>query len=150
MPTRCVGTLAMGVGVSGSGGGRGRESGGGIEWEPGWESEAPWFCVVTDPVACMGLVPTTTADFEPWVNFPGAAVCRFLVVARDCELSEAGLEGGLAVGIRDIVVDDKVGFAGEVARDCVLADGRFGSVEVLGEGLGSRERGCSTESSFQK
>jgi hypothetical protein len=107
--------------------------------------------VETNPIACTGLVPTTTEDLEPWANFPGAIVaCRFLVVTRDCEFSEAGLEGGLTVGIHDFVVDDKVGFVGEVARGCALSGKRFGSVEVLGEGLGSRERGCSTESSFRK
>jgi len=51
--------------------------------------------------------------------------------------------------MRDFAVVDKIGFAGDVARGCVFVDGRLGCVADLGEGLGSRERGCSTESSFR-
>jgi len=136
MPTRWGVALAIGVGVY-VGKGEGAR-----------ESVAPSADVVTDPVACIGLVPTTTSDFEPWDSFPGA-VDGFLAVERDWECNESGLEGGFTVGMRVLVVVDDIGFAGEVLRDRVFVGGRLGCVAGLGEGLGSRERGCSTESSFR-
>jgi len=66
MPTCCVTVLDIGDGETEGTGGKVRES------------VAPCAGVVTDPVACIGLVPTTTTDCE---SFPGT-VDRFLTVDR--------------------------------------------------------------------
>ena len=125
MPTHWSVVLAIGVGVY-VGKGEGAR-----------ESVATRADVVTDPVACIGLVPTMTPDFKPWDIFPGA-VDGFLAVEWDWECNESGLEGGFTVGMRDFVVVDDIGFTGEELQDRVLVGGRLGCVAGLGEGLRSR------------